>query len=192
MIDPHKPPAGWLIASGILQADRTVRGYYTRHQAVAGRCHARDCRRTCHIDIDRLHADGLGSLRMEQVKALFRCQRLDGCALVFYDDMKAESLKLDKLCRRPAVALLLRCRECKELRRIAPETMIARLRAEGKGGGDTEVRDLAALLTGACKACGKVSWNVQVAWPDPETWGGRRMIDLARPTTTGPIDPLEF
>ena len=192
MIDPHKPPAGWQIASGILQADRTVRGYFTRHQAVSGRCHARDCRRTCHIDVDRLQADGLGALRMDQVKSLFRCARLDGCALVFHDDLKAESLKLSVLCGRPAVAIHLRCRGCKELLKIAPEHMIARLQAEGKGGGDTEVRDLVGLLTGACKACGKVAWDVQVAWPNPATWGGRRTIEMARPTTTGPIDPLEF
>jgi hypothetical protein len=192
MNDPHKPPAGWLIASGILQADRTVRGYHTRRQGVSGRCHARDCRRTCHIDVARLHADGLGALRMDQVKALFRCGRLDGCALAFHDDLKAESLKLATLCRRTAVTVQLHCRACGARLKIAPEQMIVRLEAEAKGGADTEVRDLPGLLSGACKACGKTAWDVQVAWPNPETWGGRRMIDMARPTTSGPIDPLEF
>lgn len=192
MHDPHKPPAGWHIASGILQVDRTVRGYYTRRQDVVGRCHARDCRRTLHLDIKRIHADGLGALTIDKVKQLFKCQRLDGCALVFHDDLKGESLKVGALLRRPAVGLALRCAGCKAVRKIAPEHMIARLQAEGKGGADTEVRDLAGLLSGSCKACGKVAWNVQVAWPDPQTWGGRRMIDLARPTVTGHADPLEF
>jgi hypothetical protein len=191
-VDPHKPPAGWLIASGILQVDRTVRGYYTRRQEVSGRCNLRDCRRTCHIDAARIHAQGLGSLRMEQVKAWFRCQRLDGCGLVFHDDQKAESLKLSALCRRPAVAIQLRCGECKFDLKIPPEQMIGRLQVEGKGGGETEVHDLPGLLTGACKGCGKVAWSVQVAWPDPHTWGGQRTIDLARPTETGPVDPLDF
>lgn len=192
MHDPHKPPAGWLIASGILQADRSVRGYYTRRQDVSGRCHTRDCRRTCSIDIKRLHADGLGSLRMDQVKSLLKCGRLDGCSMVFHDDLKAESLKLSSLCRRQAVTVQLRCRACGGLLKVAPEHMIQRLQSEGKGGGDTEVRDLAGLLSGACKTCGKTGWDVQVAWPDPQTWGGRRTIDLARPTTSGPIDPLDF
>lgn len=192
MYDPHKPPAGWLIASGILQADRTVRGYYMRRQDVAGRCHTRDCRRTCHVDIKRLHADGLGSLRMDQVKSLYRCQRLDGCGLDFHDDLKAESLKLDRLCRRPAVGILLRCCGCKVARKISPEHIIEVLKAEGIGGPETEVRDLSGLLSKPCKACGKTTWEVQVAWPDPETWGGRRMIDRAKPTTSGPIDPLDF
>lgn len=192
MYDPHRPPNGWLISSGILAPDRTVRGYHARRQGVSGRCHARDCRRTCHIDIERLQKDGLGALRMEQIKALFCCQRLDGCALVFYDDLKSESLKVSTLCRRAAVTIQLRCRACKVVLNIAPEQMIARLQAEGKGGGDTEVRDLPGLLTGACKACGKIAWDAQVAWPNPETWGGRRMIDLARPTVSGPVDPLDF
>ena len=192
MNDPHKPPAGWHIASGILQVDRTVRGYYTRRQDVVGRCHTRDCRRTLHVDIKRLHADGLGALRIDQIKTLFRCGRLDGCSLDFHNDLKAESLKVSTLCRRPAVAIALRCVGCGVVLKIAPEHMIERLQAEGKGGGDTEVRDLAPLLSGPCRACGKAAWDVQVAWPDPETWGGQRTIDLARPTTSGPIDPLDF
>lgn len=192
MIDPHKPPVGWQIASGILQVDRTIRGYHTRHQGVVGRCHTRDCRRTLHLDIKRIHAEGLGALRIDQVKALFRCGRLDGCSLAFQDDLKGESLKLSALCRRPAVAIALRCDGCNLVLKIAPEHMIARLREEGKGGGDTEVRDLAGLFSGACKACGKAAWEVRVSWPDPDTFGGRRLIDLARPTTAGPINPLDF
>ncbi len=192
MNNPHTPPTGWLIASGILQVDRTVRGYYLRRQAVTGRCHARDCRRSCEIDAAQLHARGLGALSMDQVKGLYRCSRLDGCSTVFFDDLKAESLKLRALRRRRAVGLVLRCGVCGDQRKVDPEAVIAGLQAEGKGGSDTEVRDLAALLTGACKACGKTGWNVQVAWPDPDTWGGRRMIDLARPVVTGPIDPLDF
>ncbi len=190
--DPHKPPVGWLIASGILQVDRTVRGYYLRQQAVNGRCHTRDCRRTCWVDVRRLQADGLGALRMDQVKSLFKCQRLDGCGMVFHDELKAESLKLESLCGRRAVTIQLRCRGCKNELKVAPEHLIARLKAEAKGGGDTEVRDLANLMTGACKTCGKTAWAVDVAWPDPETWGGRRMIDLAEPTASGPIDPLDL
>lgn len=192
MNDPHKPPIGWHIASGILQVDRTIRGYCARRQDVVGRCFARDCRRTLRLDINRIVGDGLGALRIDQVKALYRCGRLDGCSMAYQDDLKAESLKLGALCRRPAVAVALRCGACKAILKIAPEHMIARLQAEGKGGSDTEVRDLAALLSGPCKACGKVAWDVQVAWPDPNTWGGRRTIDQARPTTTGPIDPTDF
>lgn len=192
MYEPYKPPKGWFIASGVLQVDRTVTGYCTRRQDVVGRCWARDCRRTLNLDLARILRDGLGALRITQVKDLYRCSRLDGCSLAFTDDLKAESLKLSVLCRRPAVTIQLRCDACKAQLRISPEHMIARLKADGRGGEDTEVRDLKPLLTGACKACGKVAWDVQVSWPDPNTYGGSRMIDMAKPTTTGPIDPLDF
>ena len=191
MPDPYSPPPGWTIANGILTPDRSVRGYLARDQDVKGRCAQRDCRRTCHVDHARLHEQGLGALKIDQVKRLLRCARLDTCALEFHEDLTAESLKLGDLTRRPAVSLRILCRGCGASRAVSPRAMIAKLTSTGKGDGATETRDIARLLTAPCKACGKVTWAVDVLWPDPKTIGGKRQIHAATVGTL-PKDGLEF
>jgi hypothetical protein len=191
MLNPYNPPPGWTIASGVLTPDRTVRGYLAREQDVKGRCYQRDCRRTCHVDHARFHEQGLGALKIEQVKQLLRCARLDTCALEFREDLNAESLKLRNLTSRPAVSLRILCRGCGAIRSVSPAAMIARLKAQGKGDETTETRDLAGLLSASCKVCGKVTWAVDVLWPDPKTMGGQRQIHAATVGTL-PKDGLEF
>lgn len=191
MLNPYNPPPGWTIASGVLTPDRTVRGYLAREQDVKGRCYQRDCRRTCHVDHARLHEQGLGALKIQQVKQLLRCARLDTCALEFHEDLNAESLKLRNLTGRAAVSLRILCQGCGASRTVSPKAMVARLKSEGKGDETTETRDLAGLLSAPCKACGKVTWAVDVLWPNPATIGGRRQIDAAMAGTRAK-DPLEF
>lgn len=191
MPNPYSPPPGWTIAGGVLTPDRTVRGYLAREQDVKGRCAQRDCRRTCHVDHARLHEQGLGALKIQQVKHLLRCARLDTCALEFYEDLNAESLKLRNLTGRAAVSLRILCKGCGASRTVSPKAMVARLKGAGKGDETTETRDIPALLSASCKACGKVTWAVDVLWPDPKTMGGKRQIHAAQ---VGPLpkDGLEF
>jgi len=191
MLKSHVPPKGWTIASGRLEPDRTIAGYAERGQDVNGRCYQRDCRRSCHIDHRRIVEQGLGALRIEQVKKTFRCQRLDHCALDWHEDMKAESVPLRYLTGRAGVVVLVRCVSCDLKRTFPPEAVIARLVAERKGGETTRTNELASLLSGACKACKKTTWDVAVIWPNPDTWGGARMIEMASKAPAYK-DPLEF
>jgi hypothetical protein len=83
---PNETPRGWHAVDGILQPDRTVGGYLARHEAVKGRCHLRDCRRTCEIDIERLASRGFARMPIDALKRLMRCARMEGCALDFQDE----------------------------------------------------------------------------------------------------------
>lgn len=188
----HTPPPGWTLASGMLQPDRSIAGYALRGQDVNGRCYQRDCRRSCHIDHKRIIERGLGALQIEQVKRTFRCSRLDHCAIEWHEDLKAESVQLGFLAGRAAVVLVIRCAGCGASLEVPPEAMIARLVADKRGGATTRTHELPDLLSGACKACGKTQWTVAVKWPDPNTWGGQRAIDLAARTPAAHKDPLEF
>ena len=61
--DPSTPPEGWTAVYGLLEWTTTVAGYAARGDAVKGRCHLRDCRRTCQIDMARLVEGGSGGCR---------------------------------------------------------------------------------------------------------------------------------
>lgn len=193
------PFKGWRVVSGTLQPDRTVLGYHQRDQDVRGHCYLRDCRRSCHVDHARLIEQGLGALRIDQVKRTMACGRIDGCNMEWTEDKRRESFSIGALVGRPAVALRIRCGKCNAAQEIAPEAMIRRLSAEGKGDRSTGFGDVAQLLTAPCKACGWSGWAVEVAWPDPATIGGRRKIQeaeaKARAVAAGsglPKDPLAF
>lgn len=175
----EKPPRGWLVVAGTLSLDQSIAGYFARDHDVRGRCFTRDCRRHCHVDHARLVAAGLGALTIDQVKRSLACGRLDGCSMEWQDNPKRSSLPLIVLRGRLAVRIRIKCRMCGTMSQVTPEAMIARLQAEQKGSDKTLVSELAGLLSKPC-ACGKTAWAVDVAWPDPNTLGGRKALEQAQ------------
>lgn len=175
----ERPPRGWTIVAGTLTLDKTIAGYLARDHDVRGRCYTQDCRRNCHLDHGRLVAAGLGALTVDQVKRTMQCSRLQGCSMEWLENPKRSSLPLLVLRGRLAVRIRIKCRACGTLSHVSPETMIAKLQAEQKGGDATLVSEIAGLLQKACP-CGKTSWDVDVAWPDPNTIGGRRALEQAQ------------
>lgn len=154
------------MCDGQLEPDASVAGYDARGREVLGVCHLRDCRRRCHIDFALLAERGLGRLHVEQVKRLFRCHRLDGCALDFQEKGGGE-LVLSALTRKVHVALRVTCGGCGKATVSPAEAVIARLKAEGLGGGGLPVSSLAGLIRGNCGTCGEKRWRVDVLWQDP-------------------------
>lgn len=171
-----KPPTGWKIIAGTLALDQTISGYLARDHDVRGRCYQRDCRRNCHIDHARIVEHGLGALKIDQVKTAMRCARLEGCGIEWLENPNRATLPLMVLRGRVAVKVRIVCRGCATVSLVSPETMIARLKAEGLGDDSTTIAAIPGLLKKVC-ACGKTAWEVNVAWPDPNSYGGRSTIE---------------
>jgi hypothetical protein len=139
------PPRGWLTTpSGVLLKDESIDGYLARGRTLRGVCTVRDCRRRCELDFERLSQRGLGRLSADDLKRLYRCHRLDGCALDFHEQDGVE-LTLSMLSGRDYVHIRIACGGCRKASIVRPEAVIAKLTAEKTGGPDTPVANLAAL-----------------------------------------------
>jgi hypothetical protein len=150
---------------GELSPDLTVAGYLARRREVRGVCRQRDCRRSCEIDCARLAQQGLGALRVHELKPLFKCARLGGCALEFHEQYGHE-LTLAVLARLERVHLRISCAKCRKPKLVRPAAVVARLIEEGTGGHDTPLEKLAGLIRGACPACQTKRWEVAAFWLD--------------------------
>jgi len=176
LFDPKTPPPGWTAASGLLERDQTVAGCLARLEEVRGSCAMRDCKRRCHVDLERLARTGFGALPIAQAQRFLKCQRLDSCGLVFHVAHKA-SLPLDALLGRSHVRIKISCGGCGFHRVTTPEALIRKIGGPGagSGAGATDVDDIARQVKGPCKHCGKSAWRAQVLWPDPDAWAYRAM-----------------
>ena len=171
--DPNAPPDGWLALDGLLVPSATVAGYAARGDEVKGRCHLRDCRRTCHIDMPRLVEGGYGRLPVEALKRLARCGRIEGCAIDWFEE-RPIGFRLSWLIGRPHVSIRFMCKTCKFHRTTLPDRVLAKLREKGPGvADDATVQKLAKLPMEACKNCGKKDWRVDVLWPNVNSAGYR-------------------
>ncbi len=171
--DPNAPPDGWLALDGLLVPSATVAGYAARGDEVKGRCHLRDCRRTCHIDMPRLVEAGFGRLPVEAMKRWLRCSRPEGCALDWFEE-RPTGFRLRWLLGRPHVTIRFTCNACKFNRSTLPDRVLERVRAKGPGAADdATVETLGKLPMAPCKNCGKRNWRVDVLWPDVRSAGYR-------------------
>ena len=65
--DSKSPPKGWTTFNGVLTPDTTLAGYWARGREVRGICQTRDCRRSCHVDLERYVEKGLGRLALKDL-----------------------------------------------------------------------------------------------------------------------------
>jgi hypothetical protein len=161
-----RPPKGWSIAFGRLEEEPTVRAYLARGCEVHGRCHRRDCRRTCHFDFEQLISDGMATLPVREVQRTLQCNRLGGCGLVF-EEKPAFPLTLGELTGRDYVGVEIRCAGCRRIHITSVEGMILRLQASGQGGKESLIKGLGKLIRGPCGKCRATRWEVAVLWYDP-------------------------
>ena len=121
------PPPGWVSHGGAIEPASRVADYAARGQVVKGVCRATGCNRRVALEPKALCGAGLGLVSMDQVKSLWRCHRIDGCALGFHNEPPLNPLRLDHFIGRPNVRLRLRCRgdRCKFFRVWRVEEMIA-------------------------------------------------------------------
>jgi hypothetical protein len=164
--ESKSPPKGWTVFNGVLTPDTTLAGYWARGREVRGICQTRDCRRSCHLDLERYVEKGLGRLALKDLLPLYRCQRLGGCAMQFKEDHGAV-LSIGMLRRHPGVAVRFTCGKCRKTVIVPTEAAIGKLAAEGAGGPDTPVTELGRFAKAPC-ACGATSWTVEILWHDPD------------------------
>lgn len=162
----HHPPAGWTIGSGRLEEVPTVQGYLARRVDVHGRCHTRDCRRTCQLNLGELVTKGMGLLTVRTIQQTLRCSRLDNCAL-YFDEKPAFVLTLGELAGRDYVGVEIRCSLCGARYLTTVEGLIHRLKASGQGDASTPAMNVGALIRGACTPCKAARWEVGFLWYDP-------------------------
>ncbi len=143
-------------------------------QELEGVCIQRDCRRRCHVDLERWAARGFAAVRIDYLKRQLKCARMDGCALDFHARPAEPLLPLRALIGRPRVQIRIRCQGCKFFRSLTVEALIVRLKEQKTGSEDTNVTEVVGAVRGPCKACGKRAWRVDVLWPDPRSEGVRR------------------
>lgn len=162
------PPPGWTVANGQLEPDRTVSGYLARGCEVRGRCHLRDCRRTCHLDFARMVQLGQGKLSVRDLLPTFKCVRLGGCALDFHEEGGMEPT-LGSLQHRGHAAIRFGCLGCRRAVVVRPAQVLAKLTATGaKDPYDTPLSKVGGYVTRPCPHCKGRRWNVDVLWHDPE------------------------
>jgi hypothetical protein len=162
----HLPPPGWSITSGRLEEIPTVSAYHARKCAVDGRCWRRDCRRTCHFDLEHMIVGGMGTLVVREVQRTFMCNRLGGCGLEFHEKPEFP-LTLSDLTGRDYVGVEIRCTVCRRSHVTSVEGMIARLKAAERGGPESKARELGGLIRGPCGKCKTVRWEVNILWYEP-------------------------
>ena len=168
----NEPPKGWLAQDGLLHPDPTVAGYLARGQEIKGVCHLRDCRRRCHIDVERLARRGFGALMLTAAESFLKCQNLTGCALEFHAEPKT-SLILRSVSGRSNVKIRIRCAGCSFFRVSAPEKVIAKLSVEKPLPDGFLVSEIAGRVRGPCKQCKASAWRVDVLWSNPKSEGFR-------------------
>jgi hypothetical protein len=181
------PPPGWIAQDGVIEPSEKIAAYALRLQAVKGACRARGCNRRVDLDPKDLCGVGLALLTMRQVQTLWRCQRVDGCGLVFHSERPLNPLVLGQFVGRPNVRVRVRCRGdlCKSHRLWRVEEMIAGLEKRGQGSARTEVGTLGAKMTTACPMCKRVNWTAEILWVSTDTVGwkarGERSFEPGAP-----------
>lgn len=172
-----RPPEGWVSHSGVIEPATTVADYAARGQAVSGSCRATGCNRRVQLDPEELCKQGLGRLDMEKVKRLWRCFRLDGCALSFHNEPARTPLRLAQFQGKPNVRVRLRCQgqDCKFYRVWRVEEMIAGLAKRRQGDERTEVEALGSMMTSACPLCKRTNWKAEILWVSMDTMGWKKL-----------------
>ncbi len=166
-ITGHLPPTGWSVASGQLEEVDTIAGYAARRCDVRGRCQRQDCRRSCHLDYERLLRAGLASLPARKVMAMMRCSRIDGCSLEFREE-PGRVIVLRELAGRSYIGVEIRCLGCGARRLTTVEALVHRLKKHGLGDASTPAKGIGKLIRGAC-SCGARQWAVGFPWHDPNS-----------------------
>jgi hypothetical protein len=163
--------------NGLVEPGSLVRDFAARGQTVKATCRAKGCNRRVELDPEVLCSEGLGALRMDRIRLLWRCARFEGCELNFYNEPPAIRLLLGSFTGIPHVRIRLRCRGqgCKFARVYLVEAMIKGLVDRKQGDGRTEIAELPSKMTGGCALCGKNNWAVDVLWADTETMGWRTL-----------------
>lgn len=172
-----RPPAGWTCSGGVIVPAPSVSDYAARGQNVRANCQGEGCNRRIVIDPIAQVRRGLGAVHMKRLCDLWRCHRLDGCNLSFFDDAPERPLRLAHFVGLPNVRVRLRCRGsgCRFYRVWEVEQIIAGLTERRVGGEITEVAALGKLMTSACSVCKRVNWTADVLWVDPDTEGWKAM-----------------
>jgi hypothetical protein len=170
-----RPLSGWISLSGVLSPGQTVAAYAARGQRVKGACRATGCSRRVDIDPRTLAGEGYTKVHMTRLRDLWRCHRLDGCQLSFYDDRPDFPLRLGHLVGKPHVRLRARCRRdgCKYFRVWLVEQIITGLAARNVGDERTEVAAVGGLMKTPCPMCKRVNWAADVLWANTESVGWR-------------------
>lgn len=162
----HLPPKGWTVDGGRLEEVPTVAGYAARRCGVFGRCQRQDCRRTCHLDYERLMRAGMGALPVRQVTRSLLCNRLDGCSLDFREEPE-RIVRIGELAGRDYVGVQIRCSQCGAKYLTTVEGLIHRLNAAKQGDAATPAKGVGALIRGPCSTCKAARWEVSFLWCDP-------------------------
>lgn len=166
-------PPGWTAASGLLEPDPSIAGFLARGEEVKGFCDQRDCRRRCHVDLERMVRRGFGALPVAQAKSFMRCNQLTGCGLDFHADRTA-GLPLSTLLGRAHVRIRIKCDGCGFFRAARVETLIKRFTTDRLRGDTVLTSEVRSKITGPCRTCRTSSWRVDILWPNVESLGYRR------------------
>jgi hypothetical protein len=163
------PPPGWAIANGALAEIRSVVGYMQRDCQVRGNCSLRECRRSVFLEWPDLVRRGQALLQVQEVQDAFRCSRIGRCAITWIEE-PTRKVTLGDLAGRDHIAVQLRCigPKCGSAHVTTVATMIARLRAQGAGGPETDAMRLSDSIPSPCSKCGGRFWRTEILWHNPD------------------------
>ena len=167
----RKPPhrvcrdlPGWRWSGGKLESLETVDGFLARGATLAGRCKMNECRRSVKVDLQAWSAHRYGGMGLDGLRHAYRCARV-GCDFNLEPPSYPSGIPLQCYVGG-AERLDVRCKACRAGRPLTAEEMIARLERAGVTYAcNVGVRVVASMIQGACKACGKSSWSVEVERP---------------------------
>ena len=173
---------GWRWVGAKLETVDSVRALLERGATIKGLCKTDECRRRVSVDLRSWWEHGYGEIGVQGLLRAYRCARV-GCDLTlelpYYPSGVPLAFYLSSEDR-----LDVRCHGCKAGKLLTAEEFIARLERAGVTyAGNVGIRVAHEFIRGACKACGRARWTVElVSPPAPGTpqWAKAHGIGGAR------------
>ena len=142
----------------------TVLGHYQRGQQLLLRCRREGCRRRTEVDLRSAIEEGLGDRPVQHLVDLLRCRHWSGCALEEYSAVYPKGVPLVGYLSHPDVLIAITCEGCGARSLLPPREVILRLKAAGRGDGNTGILALATAVRGPCRKCHRSRFTTQIVW----------------------------
>jgi hypothetical protein len=157
---------GWRIdrLRGEIEEVPTVLGHYQRGQQLVLRCKLPDCTRRAEVDLRAAIEAGLGERPIKQLLEHLRCGHWRGCALDQASAIYPGGVPLLAYLRHPNAMVAIACNGCGARMLLTPRDVILRLKASGRGDGNTGILTLAKAVRGPCQRCHRRQFTTEVVW----------------------------
>lgn len=164
-LEPFLEP-GWQLDLAKLQIVPlpTVLGHYQRRQKLLLRCRREDCRRRIDVDLRGAIEAGLSDRPVKHLLERLRCGHWADCALTEVSATYPGGVPLVGFLQHRDALIAIICANCDARSLLPPREVIRRLKAAGRGDGNTGILALGRAVRGPCRKCGMSRFVTEVVW----------------------------